>query len=124
MLQQHAEYPFDPSWASDTVLRVIAFCNGFKFSFRTYCDAVIHLETGCGEVIARPRAFDVDEQVLGRRDGYFSFRVSVKLFAPHSSSLFQAIETPLEPPYPILLSGAMYLSGCSIYTPSLSILYR
>jgi hypothetical protein len=50
--------------------------------------------------------------------------MNVKLFAPCFSSLFQAVETLLESPYPILLSGAMYPSGCSMYTSSLSVPYK
>jgi hypothetical protein len=50
--------------------------------------------------------------------------MNVKIFAPCFSSLFQAVETLLESPYPILLSGAMYPSGCSMYTSSLSVPYK
>ena len=87
-LQQHAEYPSDLSRASNAIIRVNTLREVSELLPRPYRDAVVHPETCCGEIVARPGVFDANRWIFGRCRESLTLYVSIRLPVPRPSDLY------------------------------------
>ena len=75
--------PFGLSRAGNAIFRVNILQEVSELLLRPYSDAVVHPESGCGEIVAGPGTFDVNRCTFG-----LTLRVSVQLLVSRSPGVY------------------------------------